>query len=37
VPLRFVYEQIVADPAEVCAVVRETRAVRLDLLRARAA
>jgi hypothetical protein len=31
--LRFVHEQIVGDPAEVCAVVRETRAVRLDLLR----
>jgi very-short-patch-repair endonuclease len=30
--LRFVYEQIVHDPAEVCAVVAETRAARLSLL-----
>src|SRR3546814_15933285 len=29
VPLRFVYEQLVHDPAEVCAVVAETRATRL--------
>src|SRR3546814_14816748 len=32
VPLRFVYEQLVHDPAEVCAVVAETRATRLALL-----
>lgn len=31
--LRFVYEQIVEDPAEVCAVVAETRATRLLQLR----
>src|SRR3546814_15986099 len=31
-PLRFVYEQLVHDPAEVCAVVAETRATRLALL-----
>lgn len=33
VPLRFVYEQIVAEPHEVCAIVRETRERRLELLR----
>jgi very-short-patch-repair endonuclease len=32
VPLRFVYEQIVVDPAGVCADVAEARAVRLDQL-----
>jgi hypothetical protein len=37
VPLRFVYEQIVHDPAEVCAIVAETRALRLELLGRRAA
>lgn len=37
VPLRFVYEQIVHEPAEVCAIVRETRAVRLELFRRHAA
>jgi hypothetical protein len=31
--LRWVYEQIVDDPAEVCAAVRDTRQVRLDLFR----
>jgi very-short-patch-repair endonuclease len=31
--LRFVYEQLKDDPGEVCAIVRETRAVRLGLLR----
>jgi hypothetical protein len=34
VPLRFVYEQIVGDPAGVCAVVAETRERRLAQLRA---
>jgi len=33
VTLRFVYEQIVHDPAEVCAIVQDTRDVRLDLFR----
>lgn len=33
VPLRFVYEQIVGDPAGVCAVVEETRSMRLSQLR----
>jgi very-short-patch-repair endonuclease len=33
VPMRFVYEQVVGEPAEVCAAVRETRANRLELLR----
>jgi hypothetical protein len=33
VPLRFVHEQIVGDPAGVCAVVDETRQVRLAQLR----
>ena len=32
VPLRFVYEQIVGDPAAVCATVGEARAVRLAQL-----
>lgn len=32
VPLRFVYEQIIGDPAEVCAIVSDTRDVRLRLL-----
>ena len=32
VPLRFVYEQIEFEPHEVCAVVAETRARRLELL-----
>jgi hypothetical protein len=32
VPLRFVYEQIVGDPHEVCAIVSETRERRLALL-----
>ncbi len=31
--LRWVYEQIVDDPGEVCSSVRETRQVRLDLFR----
>jgi hypothetical protein len=31
VPLRFVHDQVVHDPASVCAVVAETRAVRLPL------
>ncbi|HJR26281.1 MAG TPA: type IV toxin-antitoxin system AbiEi family antitoxin domain-containing protein [Acidimicrobiales bacterium] len=31
--LRFVHEQLQGDPAEVCAVVRDTRDLRLDLLR----
>lgn len=31
--LRFVHEQIVGDPGEVCAIVDDTRRVRLDLLR----
>ncbi len=30
--LRFVHEQVVGDPAEVCAVVEDTRRVRLELL-----
>jgi hypothetical protein len=33
VPLRFVHEQIVGDPGEVCAVVEETRERRLALFR----
>lgn len=33
VPLRFVYEQIIHDPEEVCAIVHETRERRLALLR----
>jgi hypothetical protein len=33
VPLRFVYEQIVGDPAGVCAVVSDTREMRLAQLR----
>jgi hypothetical protein len=37
VPIRFVYEQIVHDPAEVCAVVEDTRSVRLGLLHRSAA
>jgi very-short-patch-repair endonuclease len=32
VPMRFVYEQVVGSPAEVCAAVWETRSVRLALL-----
>jgi hypothetical protein len=32
VPLRFVHEQIEHDPEEVCAIVGETRARRLELL-----
>jgi very-short-patch-repair endonuclease len=32
VPLRFVYEQIVDEPAEVCAIVEDTRRGRLALL-----
>ena len=32
VPLRFVYEQVEREPAEVCAVVQDTRASRLRLL-----
>jgi hypothetical protein len=32
VPLRFLHEQLVDDPAEVCAVVADTRADRLRLL-----
>ncbi len=31
--LRFVHEQIVGDPAEVCAIVEDTRRVRLELFR----
>jgi very-short-patch-repair endonuclease len=31
--LRWVYEQVMDDPAEVCATVRDTRQVRLDLFR----
>lgn len=31
--LRFVYEQLIDDPSEVCAVVRDTREVRRDLFR----
>jgi len=33
VPLRFVHEQLVDDPAGVCAIVEETRSTRLVLLR----
>jgi hypothetical protein len=33
VPLRFTWEQIVHDPGEVCAVVREARSMRLRQLR----
>jgi very-short-patch-repair endonuclease len=32
-PLRFVYEQIVGDPAGVCEVVSDTREMRLAQLR----
>ena len=35
--MRWVYEQVVGDPAEVCAAVRDARAVRLDLFRRAAA
>ena len=31
--LRFVYEQLKGDPGEVCAIVRDTRDLRLDLFR----
>jgi hypothetical protein len=31
--LRWVYEQVIDDPVEVCATVRDTRQVRLDLFR----
>lgn len=37
VPLRFVHEQLVSDPAGVCAIVAETRERRLALLRGRPA
>jgi hypothetical protein len=33
VPLRFVYEHIVGDPAGLCAIVEETRTMRLLQLR----
>jgi very-short-patch-repair endonuclease len=35
VPLRFVHEQVVHEPASVCADIAETRAVRLELLTGR--